>query len=123
MDAESCDVSEQQHPVAGHLSLEYLLERVTQNDVVDAVQTNRLNAINGSIERAANATEDLTARTTQLEVKVAEFMAETKGEHKSTRKEVRLIGLAVAGATILAKFIPTPTQHVAHAAFALIGLG
>lgn len=109
-----------------HLNPEYLLERIIQNDVVDAVQTNRLNTINGSIDRSAKATEDLTKRTTALEVASAAHREETRGEFKATRRELRLIGLAVAAATIGAKFIPTPGQQAAHAASAfaqLLGIG
>lgn len=90
----------------------------------------RLNAINGQIARGARATEkvadeaaELKVHLTALEGKVDTHQAESKGEHKSTRKEVRLIGLAVAAATIASRFIPTPTQHAAQAALGWLGLG
>jgi hypothetical protein len=97
-------------------------ERPDTDSLVAAHEV-RLNGLNGSLVRAADAQAKIAERVGGIEVDLAAFKAETKGEHKATRKELRLIGLAVAVATIGSKYLPTPTHDVAHAALRMIGLG
>jgi hypothetical protein len=66
----------------------------------------RLDAINGSQERQARATEKLADRVETLAVEVAEDRAMNKGEHKATRKEMRFAGALVAIAVIGSAYLP-----------------
>ena len=112
------------------LDPENLFDRIVEAEKQAAVSKARLDTINGQLARGARATEKvaedtglLAIQVTALEGVVESHRIENKGDHKATRKELRLIGLTVAVATIGTKFIPTPTHDVAHAALKLIGLG